>query len=92
MGAGGGVGIAGVLVARALGTRVIAAAGSDWKLDRCRTLLGADETIDCTNPGWSEQARDHSRDGHGVNVVYENSRRRRCSGTRSDPCAPTGGW
>src|SRR5947209_2014956 len=72
MGAGGGVGIAGVLVARALGARVIAAAGSDWKLDRCRTLLGADETVNYTDPAWSEQARGHSRDGPGVDVVYEN--------------------
>ncbi|MGH2874555.1 MAG: alcohol dehydrogenase catalytic domain-containing protein, partial [Solirubrobacteraceae bacterium] len=41
MGAGGGLGIAGILISRALGARALAAAGSDWKLERCRDLLGA---------------------------------------------------
>jgi NADPH:quinone reductase len=65
MGAGGALGIAGVLVARALGARVIAAAASDWKLERARTLLGADETVNYARPGWAE-------DVHGVSVVYDN--------------------
>lgn len=72
MGAGGGLGIAGVLIARALGSRVIAAAASDWKLDRCRELLGAEETVNYTHPGWSQRVRELSRDGRGVDVVYEN--------------------
>jgi NADPH2:quinone reductase len=72
MGAGGGLGIAGVLIARALGARVIAAAGSQWKLDRCRSLLGADETVLYAEPGWSQTVRGLSADGHGVHVVYEN--------------------
>jgi NADPH:quinone reductase-like Zn-dependent oxidoreductase len=65
MGAGGGLGIAGVLVARALGARVIAAAASDWKLARARDLLGADDTVNYTSPGWAESLND-------VDVVYEN--------------------
>ena len=65
MGAGGGLGIAGVLVARALGARVIAAAASEWKLERARELLGADETVNYGRPGWAEGL-------DGVDVVYEN--------------------
>ena len=65
MGAGGGLGIAGVLVARALGAHVIAAAASDWKLERARELLGAHQTVNYTRPGWADAL-------HGVTVVYEN--------------------
>ncbi len=72
MGAGGGLGIAGVLIARCLGARVIAAAGTDGKLERCRELLGAEETVNYTTPGWAERVREFSRDGRGVDVVYEN--------------------
>jgi NADPH2:quinone reductase len=72
MGAGGGLGIAGVLVGRALGARVIAAAGSEWKLERCRELLGADATVLYDEPGWSSAVQAFSADGLGVHVVYEN--------------------
>src|SRR5438105_6318011 len=72
MGAGGGLGIAGVLVAKALGARVIAAAGADWKLERCRQLLGADAGVDYSRPGWSEQVRELTADRRGVTVVFEN--------------------
>jgi NADPH:quinone reductase-like Zn-dependent oxidoreductase len=72
MAAGGGLGIAGVLIARSLGARVIAAAGADWKLERCRELLGADETVNYSEPGWSDRVRELSVDGRGVAVVYEN--------------------
>ena len=65
MGAGGGLGIAGVLVARALGAHVIAAAASDWKLERARELLGAHQTVNYARPGWADGL-------HGVTVVYEN--------------------
>ena len=51
MGAGGALGIAGVLVARALGARVIAAAASDWKLERVRELLGAEQTVNYARAG-----------------------------------------
>jgi NADPH:quinone reductase-like Zn-dependent oxidoreductase len=72
MAAGGGLGIAGVLVTRALGARAIAAAGAAWKLDRCRQLLGADATVDYSTPGWSEQVRALTSGGSGVAVVFEN--------------------
>ena len=65
MGAGGALGIAGVLVARALGAHVIAAAASDWKLERARELLGADRTVNYSERGWAD-------DLGGVDVVYEN--------------------
>ena len=48
-----------------LGARVVAAAASDWKLDRLRTLLGADETVNYSTPGWAEGLRD-------VAVVFDN--------------------
>lgn len=72
MGAGGGLGIAGILVAQALGARPIAAAGSAWKLERCRELFGVEALVDYSEPGWSAQVREHSRDGRGVDVVFEN--------------------
>jgi len=65
MGAGGALGIAGVLVARALGARVIAAAASDWKLERCRDLLGAQQTVNYAREGWADDLRD-------VAVLYDN--------------------
>jgi NADPH:quinone reductase-like Zn-dependent oxidoreductase len=65
MGAGGALGIAGVLVARALGARVIAAAASDWKLDRVRELLGAEQTVNYARAGWADRLR-------GVAAVYDN--------------------
>jgi NADPH:quinone reductase len=72
MGAGGGLGVAGVLVAKALGARVIAAAGADWKLERCRALLGADSAVNYERAGWAGRVRELSSDGLGVRVAYEN--------------------
>jgi NADPH:quinone reductase len=72
MGAGGGLGVAGVLIAKATGAVAIAAAGSESKLERCRELLGADETVLYDRPGWSVRVRECSPDGSGVDVVYEN--------------------
>lgn len=72
LGAGGGLGIAGILIAGALGARPIAAAGSDWKLERCRELLGAENGVNYGEPGWAERAREATRDGLGVDVVFDN--------------------
>lgn len=72
MGAGGGLGIAGILVAQALRARVIAAAGSRWKLERCRELFGVEALVDYSEPGWSQRVRELTRDGRGVSVVFEN--------------------
>jgi NADPH:quinone reductase-like Zn-dependent oxidoreductase len=72
MAAGGGLGVAGTLVAKALGARVIAAAGAAWKLERSVRELGADAAVDYTTPDWSARVRELSHDGHGVAVAFEN--------------------
>jgi NADPH2:quinone reductase len=72
MGAGGGLGIAGVRIVQALGARPLAAGGSAWKLDLCRELLGVEHTIDYQDADWSQRVRELSRDGRGVDVVFEN--------------------
>jgi NADPH:quinone reductase-like Zn-dependent oxidoreductase len=72
MAAGGGLGIAGIALAKALGARVIAAAGAGWKLDRCRELFGIEALVDYSRPGWSERVRELSSGGRGVSVVFEN--------------------
>lgn len=39
----------------ALGAKVIATAGSQDKLQVCRTFGGADEVLDYTKPGWQKE-------------------------------------
>ena len=70
LGAGGGLGIAGIQIAKLYGARVIAVAGADEKLRRAREL-GADETINYSTHDFAEEAR-RLTDGRGVDVVYEN--------------------
>jgi alcohol dehydrogenase len=55
LGASGGVGIACVQIAKMLGARIIAAAGSE---DKCRKLreIGADDTIDYSKQDFSREA------------------------------------
>lgn len=69
LGAAGGVGIAAVQIAKALGARVIAAASSDAKRRLAREA-GADETVDYTQAEWR---RDIERltGGQGADVVYD---------------------
>jgi NADPH:quinone reductase-like Zn-dependent oxidoreductase len=45
--AGSGVGSAGLLMAKGIGARANATAGSDWKLEKAKEL-GADEVINYT--------------------------------------------
>jgi NADPH:quinone reductase len=69
LGAAGGVGLAAVELAHAMGARVIAAASSDEKLAICRQF-GADDTINYT----TENLRDCLKaltNGNGVDVVYD---------------------
>lgn len=68
MSAASGVGIAAVRVAQALGATVAVAAGSEWKLERCREPLGVDALFDYTRPGWPDAVRRWS-DGDGADVV-----------------------
>lgn len=68
LGAGGGVGLAAIDVARHLGTRVIAAASSDEKLADA-VAMGATETITYEREDLKERARALS--GGGVDVVVD---------------------
>jgi NADPH:quinone reductase-like Zn-dependent oxidoreductase len=72
MAAAGGLGIAGVLIAKALGARVIAAAGAGWKLERLRDEFGIEALVDYSQPDWSERVRALTRDGKGADIVFEN--------------------
>jgi NADPH:quinone reductase len=69
LGAAGGVGLTAVEIGKAMGARVIAAAGGAEKLEVVR-LRGADELIDYR----TESIRDRVRvltDGKGADVVYD---------------------
>lgn len=67
--AGGGVGSAGVQIAKLAGGRVIAAAGSDEKLEKA-AALGADAGINYEREALGEAAK-RLTDGRGVDVVLE---------------------
>lgn len=69
LGAAGGVGVAAVEFAKALGARVIAAASSAEKLDFARQA-GADEVIDYSISSLREAVRELT-DGRGVDVVFD---------------------
>ncbi len=69
LGAAGGVGTAALQIAKAAGARVIAAASSDEKCQRCLEL-GADATLNYSR----ENVRDALKaltDGRGPDVVYD---------------------
>jgi NADPH:quinone reductase-like Zn-dependent oxidoreductase len=68
--AGSGVGTAGIQVARLLGARVIASAGSELKLDRAREL-GAEATVDYRTEDLGARVRELTG-GRGVDVVMES--------------------
>jgi NADPH:quinone reductase-like Zn-dependent oxidoreductase len=68
--AGSGVGQAAVQIAKFLGARVIATAGSDDKLARAREI-GADETLNHATSSVAAEAR-RLTGGRGVDVVVEH--------------------
>jgi NADPH2:quinone reductase len=68
LGAGGGIGLAAIDVAKHLGARVIAAASTEEKLAAARTA-GADATIAYESEDVKERARELS--GGGVDVVID---------------------
>jgi len=70
MGAAGGLGSAGVQVARHLGGKVIAAAGSSERV-AAAIRLGADSGIDYRHANLTEEVLTLT-DGRGVDVVFEN--------------------
>jgi NADPH2:quinone reductase len=72
LGATGGVGTAAIDIARNLGSRIIAAGGSDEKLERVRQLYGVDETINYRT--LDEPFKDRVNeltDGRGADVIYD---------------------
>jgi len=69
LGAAGGVGLAAVELARAMGARVIAAASSDAKLALARSR-GADDAINYAEADLRAAVRDLTG-GRGVDVVYD---------------------
>jgi NADPH:quinone reductase-like Zn-dependent oxidoreductase len=67
---GSGVGSAGLSIAKSVGARVIATAGSDWKLEKARSL-GADDVINyTTTPKFSRRVMELTG-GRGVDVVFD---------------------
>ncbi|KAI9268026.1 hypothetical protein BDA99DRAFT_504661 [Phascolomyces articulosus] len=67
--AGGGVGLAAVQIAKALGAIVIATAGSAEKLAVAKAN-GADFIINYRDKDWTDQVKKVTR-GHGADVVYD---------------------
>jgi len=69
LGAAGGVGIASIQIAKAMGARVIAAASSEDKLDfACEA--GADLRINYSNENLKEKVKDLTK-GKGADVIYD---------------------
>jgi NADPH2:quinone reductase len=69
LGAAGGVGIAAIEIAKALGARVLAAASSEAKLEACRQA-GADALVNYTS-GTIRDAVKAFTGGEGVDLVYD---------------------
>lgn len=70
MGGSSGVGSAAIQIAKLRGALVIATAGNDAKIERCRAL-GADFVVNHNNPDWHKQVRD-ATEGEGIDVVFEH--------------------
>jgi NADPH2:quinone reductase len=68
-GAAGGVGLAAVDLAKALGARVIAASASDAKLAAIQALYAPDAVVNVTG-GFREQVKAITG-GHGADVIYD---------------------
>jgi putative PIG3 family NAD(P)H quinone oxidoreductase len=69
-GGGGGIGTFAVQLAHALGARVIVTAGSQAKLDVCRSL-GADVGINYREQDFVEEVK-AATDGRGADVILDN--------------------
>jgi NADPH:quinone reductase-like Zn-dependent oxidoreductase len=69
MAAGSGVGAAALQIAKLFGARVIAAAGSSWKLEKAMEL-GADAVVNYTQDNWEQRVRELT-DGKGVSVIFD---------------------
>ena len=69
--AGSGVGSMGIQVAKLLGARVIATAGSDEKLAKAKDL-GADEVVNYSREDWPKEVK-RLTNRSGVDVVFEHT-------------------
>ncbi|HSN99395.1 MAG TPA: NADPH:quinone oxidoreductase family protein [Candidatus Nanopelagicales bacterium] len=69
LGAAGGVGLAAVMIGKALGARVIACAGSDEKLEVCRQH-GAHEVVNYAREDLKERLKQLTA-GEGADVIYD---------------------
>ena len=85
LGASGGVGLAAVEIARAVGARVIACASTDDKLATCRAH-GADDTINYATDDLKERIRALTG-GNGPDVIYDP-----VGGSYAEPALRAIGW
>ncbi len=69
--AGSGVGSIGIQLAKLLGARVIATAGSEEKRAKAKEL-GADEVVDYTKSDWPKEVK-RLTNRNGVDVVFEHT-------------------
>ncbi|MCV9385222.1 NADPH:quinone oxidoreductase family protein [Reichenbachiella ulvae] len=69
LGAGGGIGVASIQLAKLMGAKVIACASTDEKLDFCRSI-GADHTINYKKEDLKSRAKEIT-DGQGVDVIVD---------------------
>jgi NADPH2:quinone reductase len=69
LGASGGVGLAALDIGKAMGARVIAAAGADEKLAVCRDY-GADAIINYSTENLKDRAKELAGD-RGIDVIYD---------------------
>ncbi len=69
LGAAGGVGIAAIQIAKALGARVIAGASTPEKLEVARAQ-GADDLVNYSEDGYRDRLKELTG-GRGVDVVYD---------------------
>ena len=87
LGAAGGVGLAAIDVAKAMGAHVVAGASTQAKRDAC-LKMGADQTIDYTAENWRDTLKE-MMGGQGINLVFDP-----VGGPYSDPafrCLAPGG-
>ncbi|TCD71204.1 hypothetical protein EIP91_011682 [Steccherinum ochraceum] len=66
----GGVGIAACQIGKALGAKVIAAAGSDEKIEVSKKYGGADYGVNYRNPDWQKEVLKITG-GKGADVIYD---------------------
>ena len=64
-----GVGMAAIQIGKTLGARVIATAGSEAKLDFCRSQ-GAEFALDYGDAGWVDRVKEITA-SHGADVIYD---------------------